>query len=201
MTEKWQTKDFILVAVLSVVFSMLFAVAGISTAIFGGVTHVFAPAIIGFFGSIVFLLMLVKVPKKGIFALSSFVIIAMMFLTGHTFLPQLISIFLGALIADLISYPTKYKNFYALATGYIVFMNSMALGTIVSIMVFLDDYTRYIADKGEPKRLESSSKIVEFLTLQNALLLILVTTIACVIGLFIAKGLLRKHFEKAGKLN
>lgn len=199
-TNSWQTKDFILAAVLSVVFSMLFAVSGIATAIFGGITHIFTPAIIGLLGSIVYLLMLVKVPKPGIFALSSFIIILIMFLTGHTFIPLLLSIFIGALLADLICFKTKYKNIYILALGYIVYMNSLLMGTIIPILFFLDDYTKYVVQKDSEKAIESSFKIIEFTTPTNALLLVLLTTICCIIGFAIAKKLLKKHFEKAGKI-
>lgn len=201
MNKSWQTKDFILAAVLSVVFSMLFAISGIATAILGGVTHAFAPAISGFFGASIYLLMLVKVPKFGIFTLSSFIIIIVMFITGHTFLPLLLSILFGAIIADLICFPSKYKSFWALASGFTFFMIFQALGVILPIMFFLEDYQEYVIEKKSERGVKSSMAIVDFMNIENALLLIGLTAIASIIGFLLGKKLLHKHFEKAGKLN
>lgn len=195
-SNKFKTKDFILIGILTAVFFVVYLGISMATAIAGPVTHLFASAITGLVAGIIILLLVTKVPKKGVFTINTFILMMLMQFAGGGYLPWLISSMLSAVVADIICIPSRYKNIRAIAIGFGVMMLGQMLGNILPILLFVDQFRADFASRG----IDSSFLELMIRTVQGpmAAIVLVISFIGGVIGIYIGKGLMHKHFTKAG---
>ena len=117
------------------------------------------------------------------------------FVTGQFTLVILISMASTCILAEVVRAVTKYNSFKGNSIAYVIFSLGM-VGSPLPIWLFKADFLAQITEQGMPADYVAA---VEALS-SNAMLIVLFVApiIGGIIGAFIARGLFKKHFVKAG---
>ena len=187
-------KDLITIGI----FSAIYFVINFAFMLLGGIHPVLwmlMPGFIAVFAGIPFMLMAAKVQKPGAVSLMGLITALIYFVTGQFTLVILISMASACVLAEVIRSMTKYDSFKGNSTAYVIFSLGMT-GSPLPIWLFKADFLAQITEQGMPADYVSA---VEALS-SNAMLVVLFVApiIGGMIGAFIAKGLFKKHFVKAG---
>ena len=187
-------KDLITIGI----FSAIYFVINFAFMLLGGIHPVLwmlMPGFIAVFAGIPFMLMAAKVQKPGAVSLMGLITALIYFVTGQFTLVILISMASACVLAEVIRSMTKYDSFKGNSTAYVIFSLGMT-GSPLPIWLFKADFLAQITEQGMPADYVSA---VEALS-SNAMLVVLFVApiIGGIIGAFIAKGLFKKHFVKAG---
>lgn len=187
-------RDLISVGIYSAIYFVLnFACMLISG--FHPLIWIFMPALIAVLTGIPFILMCVKVPKFGGALIMGLITSLIYFATG-TFTPFIVGLMLVmCLIAEGIRYATHYLSFKGNVVAFAFFGLGMC-GSPLPIWIMRDSFFAQISAQGMPADYVSTLAAV---TGDFMLPVMFIATFVCgFVGAFIAKGLFKKHFEKAG---
>ena len=102
----------------------------------------------------------------------------------------------GAVIAELLARIGHYKSFWLNTIGYSVYMMFFALGTYLPMVIM----TGYVDDMSTSNGV-SAEYLTELHSFMNGTMVVIiavVTFVAGIVGALIAKGVFKKHFQKAG---
>lgn len=187
-------KDLITIGI----FSAIYFVINFAFMLMGGIHPVLwmlMPGFIAVFAGIPFMLMTAKVQKPGAVFLMGLITALIYFATGQFTLVILISMASTCILAEVIRGMTKYDSFKGNSASYVIFSLGM-VGSPLPIWLFKADFLAQITEQGMPADYVSA---VEALS-SNAMLVVLFAApiIGGIIGAFLAKGLFKKHFIKAG---
>lgn len=141
------------------------------------------------------MLMRAKVPKAGSVLLSGVVIGLIEFLIGAGWAVA-VGFIAGAVIAELLARASHYKSFWLNTIGYSVYMTFFALGTYLPMVIM----TGYVDDMSTSNGV-SAEYLTELHSFMNGTMVVIiavVTFVAGIVGALIAKGVFKKHFQKAG---
>ncbi|GAU75838.1 MptD family putative ECF transporter S component [Fusibacter sp. 3D3] len=195
-SELFQIKDFILIGVLSAVFFAVYMVIAMVTAMASPVVHIFSPAINGIVGGIIYLLLISKIPKKGVFTISTIIVMVLFQFTGGGYLPWFITTLLSAVIADLICMPTRYSHFKSIALGFGIMITGQALGNVIPVVIFAESFRNDFISRGvDPAFLDP---MIQFIEGPMSIVILVISFAGGVFGMLLGKRLLNKHFKKAG---
>lgn len=192
--NKLKGKDLITIGI----FSAIYFVINFAFMLMGGIHPVLwmlMPGFIAIFAGIPFMLMASKVQKPGAVFLMGLITALIYFATGQFTLVILISMASTCILAEVVRGFTKYNSFKGNSISYVIFSLGM-IGSPLPIWLFKADFLAQIMEQGMPADYVSA---VEALS-SNAMLIVLFVApvIGGIIGAFIAKGLFKKHFVKAG---
>lgn len=187
-------KDVITVGI----FSAIYFVINFAFMLLGGIHPVLwmlMPGFIAVFAGIPFMLMVAKVQKPGAVFLMGLITALIYFATGQFTLVILISMASTCILAEVVRMVTKYNSFKGNSIAYVIFSLGM-VGSPLPIWLFKADFLAQITEQGMPADYVAA---VEALS-SNAMLIVLFVApiISGIIGAFIARGLFKKHFVKAG---
>ena len=156
---------------------------------------VFMPAIDALFAGIPFMLACAKVPKFGTVLIIGMVPSLIYFITGM-FTPLIVGLMLASCaIAEIIRAATRYKSFAGNALAYAVFGFGMC-GSPLPLWVFHDSFVTQIAGQGMGADYRATRETAANPGMLVAMLV--ATFVAGLIGAYIARGMFKKHFVKAG---
>jgi len=193
-TNKLQTRDFISVGIFSLIYSVVaFVIGGVAQ--MTPMTFPFMPMIVALFTGTVFMLYVAKIPKKGALSILGIIAGLLLFVTGMFWMMSAFFVALG-FVADFICASGRFKSFKKNMLGYCVFALS-PMGAYVPMALMPAQFDAFMSKKGD---VASFSGVIHAIGAEWwALPLIILGTLICaVIGGFIGKKLLKKHFEKAG---
>ena len=149
-------------------------------------------SMIGIIGGIPFMLFLTKVKKPGMILIMSLIMGILMFVTGMTWMPIPFSIMTG-IIAELVYRNGGYKSAYsAIITAG--FFPLWACGNYLPLFL---QRAQYFADRTSYGQ-EYIDAVIKLTPNWMFFVLLIATFICGIIGGFIGKALLKKHFERAG---
>ena len=156
---------------------------------------VFMPAIDALFAGIPFMLACAKVPKFGTVLIIGMVPSLIYFITGM-FTPLILGLMLAScVVAEIIRAATRYESFAGNAVAYAVFGFGMC-GSPLPLWAFHDSFVAQIAGQGM-----GADYLATLETAANPGMLVamfVATFVAGLIGAYIARGMFKKHFVKAG---
>ena len=191
--KKLKGKDLITIGI----FSAIYFVINFAFMLLGGIHPVLwlMPGFIAVFAGIPFMLMVAKVQKPGAVFLMGLITALIYFATGQFTLVILISMASTCILAEVVRMVTKYNSFKGNSIAYVIFSLGM-VGSPLPIWLFKADFLAQITEQGMPADYVAA---VEALS-SNAMLIVLFVApiIGGIIGAFIARGLFKKHFVKAG---
>ena len=192
--KKLKGKDLITIGI----FSAIYFVINFAFMLMSGIHPVFwilMPGFIAVFAGIPFILMVTKVQKLGAVFLMGFITALIYFATGQFTLVILISMASTCILAEAVRVVTKYNSFKGNLVAYVIFSLGM-VGSPLPIWLFKADFLAQIMNQGMPADYVAA---VEALS-SNTMLVVLFAApiIGGIIGAFIARGLFKKHFVKAG---
>lgn len=142
-----------------------------------------------------FLLMAVKVKKPGAVLIMGIITVFLYFVTGQFTVLILITMLTACVLSEVYRYITKYSlKFINLAIAFILFSYGM-VGSPLALFVYRESFLAQISETMGQEYVEIISS---FITVPMLILLLVSPIIGGLLGAFIAKGLFKKHFERAG---
>ena len=183
-------KDFINIGI----YTAIYFVISIALAMTGliPIFLILLSSMIGIVGGIPFMLFLTKVKKPGMILIMSTIMGILMFVTGMTWMPIPFSVLTG-LICELIYRGGSYKNMKAA----ILTAGAFPLWACGNYLPLFLQRTQYFAERSSYGQ-EYVDAVMKY-TPNFMFFVLLITTFVCgIIGGFIGKALLKKHFERAG---
>lgn len=191
MDEKLSISDMITIAIFTVImFIIVFAVGMIG---YIPVLMVGLPVIEAIICGIPFMLFLTKVKKFGMITILSIIMGLIFFATGHTWMPIIFFTIFG-LIADFIFKKGEYSSVKHAFISYATFCLAI-MGNMIPFIIMRDYYRQHLlSSMGE----EYTNFVMMYVQDWVMILLFIFTFIAGLIGAYIGRLILKKHFEKAG---
>ena len=177
--KKLNAKDFINIGIFTVIYFVMFFITGML-----GYIPIFAviiPLVLGLLGGIPFMLFLTKTGKFGAATIMGTLVSVLCFLMGQSWISIPFGIVFGFL-ADLIFKAGEYKSWKHTVLGYCVIMR--------------DTFFEAYRSKGGT---DEYINAVMGLTANWMLPVVIVLgLVGGVIGAYLGKAILKKHFVKAG---
>jgi energy-coupling factor transport system substrate-specific component len=192
--NKLKAKDLITTAIFTVVFTLVVFACSM---VFGMVVvlYPFFISFIGLFGGTVWLYMRVKVPKPFTITIQCLVCGLLFFIMG-THWTGLVANIIGGILADVITSAGKYKNFKLTVLGYCVWCLCVHIGSFFLVFTARAYYYEYFITSGMD--VAWSDAFFKFMSWPLMLGAGVLSVICAVLGMFIGRALLKKHFVKAG---
>lgn len=192
--KKLKGKDLITIGI----FSAIYFIINFIFMIMGGIhpiMWILMPGWIALFTGVPFMLMTAKVQKPGAVFLMGLITGLIYFATGQFTMVILITFVVACGLAELTRFLTGYSGFIGNALSFAFFSVGM-VGSPLPIWLFRESFLKQITEQGMSVDYVSSLKILS----ANWMLVVLFAApiVGAFIGSFIAKGLFKKHFEKAG---
>jgi energy-coupling factor transport system substrate-specific component len=186
-----QTRDLISVGLFTAIYyAVMFAGAMLG---FIPVLFILLPLYLPIITGVPFMLFLTKVGKFGMVTLMAMILGLIMFATGHTWVPMITAALCG-IAADLIFKAGKYRSFTHSAIGYGIF-SIWPMGAMLPMWVMRDSYFDYIrSSMGN----EYANTVLALTPDWVAYAVVGVAFVAGVAGAFFGRGVLKKHFQRAG---
>ena len=132
MKQKLNAKDFILIGVLTALMWIICMIISTIMSVAGPVTNVFYPAVVAIPNGIVMMLLLAKVPKKGVFTICSAIQAILFLLVGaFWFIP--IGLVIGGVSCDFLGMGRKEITMKSMTVAYALFSAIFAFSAICPI--------------------------------------------------------------------
>ncbi|TCK98726.1 energy-coupling factor transport system substrate-specific component [Natranaerovirga hydrolytica] len=193
MDTQLNVQDLISVGIFTAFYYLVFFIA----AMFGFIPILFVlmPLYLPIIAGIPFMLFLTKVKKFWMVTIMSIIVGTLFFATGHTWISLVVAVVCG-LFADTIFKAGQYKSFGHSVIGYCVF-SLWLLGGMLPLWIMRDSYFTYIRDMmGD----EYTNAIISMTPTWMLLIMIIMCVIGSIIGAYLGKSVLKKHFKRAGIL-
>ncbi len=191
--NKLNAKDFITVGI----FTALIFVVEYACGMLGFIHPYFIASyvvLIPIVGSIPMMLFYTKVEKFGMITIMSVIIAIIMFVTGMGWLGAPLIIVSG-LIADLIAKKGRYKSTKMIALSHGVFCLWIC-ANYFPVIVTADKYRKNLIDGGFSE--DYCDALFSVINGKTIAILLILCLIFGIIGAYVGKAVVRKHFEKAG---
>ena len=185
--NKLNGRDFINIGIYAAIYFVIVMALAMTGLI--PIFLILLSSMVGIIGGIPFMLFLTKVKKPGMILIMSLIMGILMFLTGMTWVPIPFSIVTGA-IAELVYWNGRYKSMRSAILTFPLWSCGNYLPLFLQKAEYFADRTSY----GQ----EYIDTVVKLTPNWMYFVLLIATFICGIIGGFIGKALLKKHFERAG---
>ncbi|MBQ7076733.1 MAG: MptD family putative ECF transporter S component [Lachnospiraceae bacterium] len=192
-SKKLTAKDFITIGIFTAIWFVVEFACGMLGYIHPYIVAGYA-VILPIVGAVPMMLFYTKVEKFGMISIMSVLIAIIMFVTGMGFLGAPITI-LSGIIADFIAKSGGYKSFKKTVLSYSVFC-IWVCANFFPVVVTADSYRQDLIDAGFSA--EYSESLFRAINYKTIGILVVLCFIFGIIGAYIGKAVVRKHFEKAG---
>lgn len=187
--EKMNVRDYITAAIMYVLMFLVYAGVGapIGMTVAGSLFVFAACAVV--WGTI-FILLFTKVNKKGVVLLFGLIWAAMQLMS---FWGVAIVIAIGAVIAELLWDKLDRRKFSTMLLCFTVQVIFLYLGMTLPLIFMKDMYLAAVSVYAD-----LYSTVFDMLIGPMFFVGLAATVVGCIVGAFLGKLLLKKHFEKAG---
>lgn len=187
--EKMNVRDYITAAIMYVLMFLVYAGVGapIGMTVAGSLFVFAACAVV--WGTI-FILLFAKVNKKGVVLLFGLIWAAMQLMS---FWGVAIVIAIGAVIAELLWDKLDRRKFSTMLLCFTVQVIFLYLGMTLPLIFMKDMYLAAVSAYAD-----LYSTVFDMLIGPMFFVGLAATVVGCIVGAFLGKLLLKKHFEKAG---
>lgn len=191
-TEKLRIKDLVTIGVFTVIYFVLMFLSGMIGIV--PILYLAYPTVAGIITGIVIMLFMAKVQKPGgLFILGlicSLIVIAM----GNTYV-ILVHALISMVIAEIIRKTGGYKSFKYNMLSFAIF-NTWICGFLMQVLLAKDKVIEIAETRG--MGYAYIMKLIALLNLSSMILVYIGAIVGGIIGAYIGKAFLKKHFEKAG---
>ena len=192
-TNKLTAKDFITIGIFTAIWFVVEFACGML-----GYIHPYVVAayvvLLPLVGSIPMMLFYTKIEKFGMISIMSVLIAIIMFVTGMGYLGAPL-IILAGVAADLIAKSGEYKSFKKTVLSYAVFCLWIC-ANYFPVIVTAESYRQRLLDGGFSA--EYAESLFSVINTKTIAVLLIICFVFGLIGAFIGKAVVKKHFEKAG---
>lgn len=194
--NKLNAKDFILIGALTALMWIICMIISTVMSIAGPVTNVFYPAVVAIPNGIVMILLLAKVPKKGVFTISGTIQGILFLLVGGFWLIP-VALIAGGLICDFLILGRNEITTKSMVTAYTVFNGIFAFGAIVGPMSFLQSAFVGAMEKNNIAQ-EYIDGMIRVTSGFMPVVIVAAGLLGGLLGGVVGQKALKKHFIKAG---
>ena len=191
--NKLKAKDFITVGIFTALLFVVEFACGML-----GFIHPYIVAsyvvMIPLVGSIPMMLFYTKIEKFGMITIMSVLLAIIMFVMGMGWLGAPLIIAAGV-IADLIAKKSNYKSMKAIALSHGVFC-LWVCANYFPVIVTSESYRKSLIDGGYS--MEYCDNLFRAINSKTIIFLLIFCFVFGVIGAYVGKSVVKKHFEKAG---
>ena len=195
MKQKLNAKDFILTGVLTAVMWLICMIISTVMSLLGPVTNVFYPPVVAIPNGIVMMLLLAKVPKRGVLTICG-VIQGVLFLVVGAFWFIPISLVAGGVICDFLVMSRKEISMKSMMAAYAVFSGIFTFGAIGPIKFLQSAFVAATEKNGIGQ--EYIDGLIRMTSVPMLAVIIAAGVICGLIGGLVGQKMLKKHFIKAG---
>ncbi len=192
--SKLVSRDFITIGIFSLIMIVIQIVFDSLMAL-SAIAFPFTYAVAAIPAGIVFMYVVAKVPKTGAIALMSTVVALIYFLMGAPGLMPL-GAFIGGIVAEAIISSGKYKSFSRNAIGFVAFIAIWWFGHMTNMLFFAESYIAEMTAMGIAE--ETMAPMISFVNGPMFFLVLALTLVGGILGAFLGRRTLKKHFVKAG---
>ncbi|MGP1541100.1 MptD family putative ECF transporter S component [Peptostreptococcus stomatis] len=190
--EKLKIKDLVTIGVFTVIYFVLMFLSGMIGIV--PILYLAYPTVAGIITGIVIMLFMAKVQKPGgLFILGlicSLIVIAM----GNTYV-ILVHALISMVIAEIIRKTGGYKSFKYNMLSFAIF-NTWICGFLMQVLLAKDKVIEIAETRG--MGYAYIMKLIALLNFSSMILVYIGAIVGGIIGAYIGKAFLKKHFEKAG---
>ena len=189
--KKLKVKDLVSIGVFAVIYFALMFGIGMMGMI--PILFLIYPTVLGIIAGTVVMLFMSKVQKPWALFIFGMISPLVMFAAGHTYVVAVLSLIV-MIIAELIRKIGNYNSFKYNMLSYAVFSTWICS----SMMQMLLAKEKYIEMSVGMMGQEYADALENLITYPHMALVALGAFLGGIIGAYIGKALLKKHFEKAG---
>lgn len=195
MKKTLNAKDFILIGVLSALMWIICMIISTVMSVAGPVTNICYPSGVAIAGGIVMMLLLAKVPKRGVFTISSVIQGILLMLVGCFWVVSLMLI-VGGVVCDLLVMRGEKISMGAMKGAFAIFSGFFQLGYLFPFVFMKDAYTDVMLGNGI-----SQDFIDSLFGVTAGVMPVVIVALGVLCGFIggtIGQRVLKKHFIKAG---
>ncbi len=187
--EKINVRDIITLAISYVVMFVIYAVVGVplSASVYG---HLFILSISALIWGSIFIFLYTRINKNGV-CLSIGILMALSNLIN--FWAISLVIFIGAIIAEMLWRKLDKKKFSTMLICFTVQIVSWFAGMVLPLIIMTDTYVNTFVGYEE-----IYMGMADMIMGPMLIVYLVATIVGCIVGLFIGKAVMKKHFIKAG---
>ena len=187
-------RDLITIGIFSAIYFVINFIFMLMSG-FHPMIWILMPALIALFTGVPFMLMCVKVQKPGAVILMGLITGLLYFVTGQFTVIILVTFVIGCGLGEIVRAATKYNSFKGNTISFALFSLGM-VGSPLPIWIMRDNFLAQITEQGMPADYVATLEAIS----SPVMLVVMVVAplVTAVIGAWIAKGMFKKHFTKAG---
>lgn len=188
--KKLKVKDLVSIGVFGVIYFALMFGVGMMGMI--PILFLIYPTVLGIIAGTVVMLFMAKVQKPWALFIFGMISPLVMFAAGHTYVVVVLSLIV-MIIAELIRKIGNYKSFKYNMISYAIF-STWICSSMMQMLLAKEVYVEHCKMMGD----DYVVALEKLITYPHMALVALGAFIGGIIGAYIGKALLKKHFEKAG---
>lgn len=188
--KKLKVKDLVSIGVFGVIYFALMFGVGMMGMI--PILFLIYPTVLGIIAGTVVMLFMTKVQKPWALFIFGMISPLVMFAAGHTYVVVVLSLIV-MIIAELIRKIGNYKSFKYNMISYAIF-STWICSSMMQMLLAKEVYIEHCKMMGD----DYVVALEKLITYPHMALVALGAFIGGIIGAYIGKALLKKHFEKAG---
>lgn len=186
-----KTKEYIFIGLATVILFGIYFFSLMLSSIGGAFGHSISPGIFGLFAGVVFVYISYNYPKKGIFTITTLVLLLFFALMGGAYLPWFISSISTAIVADLSLYLFGYDKLFPQLISWSLMQLGSAAGQWIPIWFFADKFRQDWIDRGQSAT-TMDAMIHYSLGIWGGISVLLVAGLS-IIGVLIGRRILQKY--------
>ena len=186
-----EIRDLVTIGVFGVIYFVCMFAVGMMGVV--PILYLFYPMVFGVVGGPIVLLFMAKVQKPWALVIFGMITPIIMFLFGHTLLVPGVAL-VTMLVAEGIRRLGKYRSLRYNMLAYVV-MATILCSSLLQMLVMKERYLELTeAEMGR----EYTEALEKLISVRNLGLVYLGAVLGGIVGAFLGRKLLKKHFEKAG---
>lgn len=188
--KKLKVKDLVSIGVFGVIYFVLMFGIGMMGMI--PILFLIYPTVLGIVAGTVVMLFMTKIQKPWALFILGMISPLVMFAAGHTYVVVVLSLIV-MIIAELIRKIGNYNSFKYNMLSYAVF-STWICSSMMQMLLAKEVYVEHCKMMGD----DYVVALEKLITYPHMALVALGAFLGGIIGAYIGKALLKKHFEKAG---
>lgn len=190
-SKKLKVKDLVSIGVFAVIYFVLLYGVGMMGMI--PILFLIYPTVLAIVAGTVVMLFMTKVQKPWALFIFGMIAPLLMFAMGHTYVLLVLSLII-MIIAELIRKIGNYNSFKYNMLSYAVF-STWICSSLMQMLLLKEKYLEMTLGMMGQEYADALEKLI---TYPHMALVALGAFLGGIIGAYIGKALLKKHFEKAG---
>ncbi len=192
--RKLKLKDLVFIALLTVIYVLIYMAGMTFVSILGPVGHTFSPGIGGLLCGSIIIFMNRKVGKMWEYTIFMLLVMGAFSLIGGGYIPWIISTVSMGIVADFIASKNNNTKIWKIAVASGLMHMGQAWGAIIPSIFFLESYRSHWIERGvNPAEMDAMIKATS--GVMGLVSTVVVFTMGF-IGVYLGNIIIRKHLDK-----